>query len=84
MGPSHRSRADHRTGTAPAIHAVQRGLPLRDYASNCGSFPSQVEGVGCVGAVTVSGARQREDHQIMVASRAYDRTLAASVQRPHK
>jgi uncharacterized protein (UPF0303 family) len=41
------------------------GLPLRDYASHGGSLPIQVEGVGCVGAVTVSGLPQREDHELV-------------------
>jgi uncharacterized protein (UPF0303 family) len=42
------------------------GLPLRDYASHGGSVPIRVEGVGCVGAVTVSGLPQREDHELVV------------------
>jgi uncharacterized protein (UPF0303 family) len=46
------------------------GLPARDYASHGGSFPLHVEGVGRVGAVTVSGAPQREDHCIVVAALA--------------
>lgn len=44
------------------------GLPLRDYAASGGSFPLQVEGTGCIGAVTVSGAPQRVDHDIVVAA----------------
>jgi uncharacterized protein (UPF0303 family) len=46
------------------------GLPARDYASHGGSFPLRVEGLGCVGAVTVSGAPQREDHEIVVTALA--------------
>ena len=46
------------------------GLPARDYAHHGGSFPLQVEGVGCLGAVTVSGAPQREDHAIVVMALA--------------
>jgi uncharacterized protein (UPF0303 family) len=42
------------------------GLPLRDYADHGGSFPISVKGVGCVGAVTVSGLPQREDHALVV------------------
>ncbi len=42
------------------------GLPLRDYASHGGSVPIRVNGVGCVGAVTVSGLPQREDHELVV------------------
>jgi uncharacterized protein (UPF0303 family) len=42
------------------------GLPLRDYASHGGSVPIRVDGVGCVGAVTISGLPQREDHELVV------------------
>ena len=43
------------------------GLPQRDYATNGGSFPIRVDGVGCVGTVTVSGLPEREDHKLVVA-----------------
>jgi len=46
------------------------GLPARDYASHGGSFPLQLEGVGFVGTVTVSGAPQREDHEVVVTALA--------------
>lgn len=46
------------------------GLPVRDFATHGGSFPLQVEGLGCVGAVTVSGAPQRQDHEIVVTALA--------------
>jgi len=42
------------------------GLPDRDVASHGGSFPLVVDGVGCVGVVTVSGLPQREDHELVV------------------
>ena len=46
------------------------GLPTRDYASHGGSFPLRVERVGLVGVVTVSGAPQREDHNVVVVALA--------------
>lgn len=44
----------------------RHGLPTRDYASHGGSFPITVDGVGCIGTVTVSGLPQREDHIFLV------------------
>lgn len=46
------------------------GLPSADYAPHGGSFPIKVEGVGCIGAVTVSGLPQREDHNMVVEALA--------------
>ena len=43
------------------------GLALRDYATHGGGFPIRVEGVGCVGAVIVSGLPEREDHKLVSA-----------------
>lgn len=42
------------------------GLPDADYAPHGGSFPIVVRGTGCIGAVTVSGLPQREDHNMVV------------------
>lgn len=46
--------------------AEREGLPLADYATHGGSFPIHVVGVGVVGAVTVSGLPQRDDHALVV------------------
>ena len=48
----------------------QMGLPDRDVACHGGSFPIVVDGVGCVGAVTVSGLPQRMDHELVVEALA--------------
>jgi uncharacterized protein (UPF0303 family) len=41
-------------------------LPDADYAPHGGSFPIQIAGTGIIGAVTVSGLPQREDHNLVV------------------
>lgn len=49
-------------------HRVQEeahNLPLADFATHGGGFPILVDGLGCVGAVTVSGVPQRIDHAIV-------------------
>jgi uncharacterized protein (UPF0303 family) len=40
-------------------------LPASDYAVHGGGFPLALEGLGCIGAITVSGVPQREDHEIV-------------------
>ncbi|SOC40482.1 uncharacterized protein (UPF0303 family) [Rhizobium subbaraonis] len=40
-------------------------LPLSDFATHGGGFPILIDGLGCVGAVTVSGVPQRIDHAIV-------------------
>jgi uncharacterized protein (UPF0303 family) len=41
-------------------------LPEEDYAAHGGCFPITVTGAGIVGAVTISGLAQREDHNLAV------------------
>jgi uncharacterized protein (UPF0303 family) len=43
------------------------GVDPADFAAHGGSFPITVRGVGVIGAVTVSGLPQVEDHQLVVS-----------------
>jgi uncharacterized protein (UPF0303 family) len=45
-------------------------LPERDYAVHGGAVPIILKGTGCVGAVTVSGLPQRDDHRVVVEAMA--------------
>ena len=45
---------------------ADRGVSLMDYAPHGGSFPIHVEGAGIIGAITVSGLPQRDDHNLVV------------------
>ncbi|NKL02198.1 heme-degrading domain-containing protein [Rhizobium leguminosarum bv. viciae] len=46
------------------------GLSGADFAPHGGSFPINVKGTGCIGAVTVSGLPQRDDHNLAVEALA--------------
>lgn len=46
------------------------GLSSSDFASHGGAFPITVKNTGCIGAVTVSGLPQREDHNLVVEALA--------------
>ena len=68
------NRSSYATGLAlqkdQSSLETKMGLPMRDYAVHGGSFPIAVEGVGCIGTVTVSGLSQREDHAMVVQALA--------------
>lgn len=42
------------------------GLSPRDHAAHGGGFPLILAGLGCIGAITVSGLPQAEDHGLVV------------------
>jgi uncharacterized protein (UPF0303 family) len=46
--------------------ADRYNLPDADYAPHGGSFPIHIAGTGIIGAITVSGLTQREDHNLVV------------------
>jgi uncharacterized protein (UPF0303 family) len=46
--------------------SARYNLPEEDYAAHGGCFPLNVAGAGIVGAVTLSGLPQREDHNLVV------------------
>ncbi len=64
----------HRSSYAIGLALQQSGrsfgerynLPDADYAAHGGSFPLHIAGSGIVGAVSVSGLPQREDHNLLI------------------
>jgi uncharacterized protein (UPF0303 family) len=46
----------------------RRGLDPAEYVLAGGGFPIRVQGIGVVGAVTVSGLHERDDHEVVVAA----------------
>jgi uncharacterized protein (UPF0303 family) len=46
--------------------AERYALPDADYAPHGGCFPIHVSGAGIIGAVTISGLSQRDDHNLAV------------------
>jgi uncharacterized protein (UPF0303 family) len=57
--------------------AERYSLPDADYAAHGGSFPIHVAGTGIIGAVTVSGLPQREDHNLVIEA------LCLALQKDH-
>jgi uncharacterized protein (UPF0303 family) len=64
----------HRSSYAVGLALQQTGrtlaekysLPDADYAAHGGSVPINVAGAGIIGAVTVSGLPQRDDHNLAI------------------
>lgn len=50
------------------VFPERRALPQVDFAIAGGGFPIRVKGIGVVGAVTVSGLHERDDHEVAVAA----------------
>ena len=61
-------RAVLEQGRSDEIFAEDRAMPAADYALSGGSFPIRVTGAGVIGAVTISGLHQRDDHELVVAA----------------
>ncbi|WP_421694769.1 heme-degrading domain-containing protein [Aestuariivirga sp.] len=63
-------KSSYRVGREYALKGnsfdASRGLDLKDFAPQGGGFPIHILRTGVVGAVTVSGIPQREDHGFVV------------------
>ncbi|HEY0920195.1 heme-degrading domain-containing protein [Devosia sp.] len=55
-------------GGEERLFPPHKGLSPDDYVMAGGSFPIAVRGVGVVGAATVSGLHERDDHDVVVAA----------------
>jgi uncharacterized protein (UPF0303 family) len=68
----------HRSSYQVGLYLAQSNISFKekyaldeaDYATHGGSFPLHVTGTGVIGAVTVSGLPQREDHNLVVEALA--------------
>jgi uncharacterized protein (UPF0303 family) len=62
-------KSSYRIGREYAEKAVKfdqsRGIDVMEYTDAGGSFPIHIVGTGVVGAITVSGIPQREDHNFV-------------------
>ena len=73
----------HRSSYAIGLDLAQQqatleskwGLPVADFAPHGGCVPIRVSGVGCIGAVTISGLPQREDHNLAIEGLAQERRV---------
>ena len=59
-------RLNREAAQSGQLFGESRGLDLMDYINAGGGFPIHIEGTGVVGAVTVSGIPQRDDHGFVV------------------
>lgn len=63
-------KSSYRTGRENALQgetlASRQYLDSAKYAEHGGSFPLTIRGVGVIGAVTVSGLPQKDDHELVV------------------
>jgi uncharacterized protein (UPF0303 family) len=63
-------RSSYRVGRESALQGkpfdASRGVDPMDHAAAGGGFPIHIWGTGIVGAVTVSGIPQRQDHGFVV------------------
>lgn len=53
---------------------VKHSLKIEDFAAHGGSIPIVVNGCGLVGAATVSGLAQTDDHDLVAAGIAHLQT----------
>ena len=55
-------------GGKDRLFPPHRALSPEDYVMAGGGFPIRVKGVGVIGAVTVSGLHERDDHEVAVGA----------------
>lgn len=56
------------TNFADRQFPASRHMPVSEFALAGGGFPIRVTGIGVVGAITVSGLHERDDHEVAVAA----------------
>jgi uncharacterized protein (UPF0303 family) len=63
-------QSSYRVGRALQLEGTsleaKMGLATGEFASHGGGFPIVIDAVGCIGAVTVSGVPERQDHALVV------------------